>query len=71
MGFFNWLTGNKPAPAGVKRQPVAKLREELMAVNRKTAPFTVRSGKKEDVDLVAEWRTRSSPRPGSSGSSRC
>jgi hypothetical protein len=56
MGLFDWLTGNKPAPAGVKRQSVAKLREALIAVNRKTAPFTVRSGKKEDVDLVAEWR---------------
>jgi hypothetical protein len=56
MGLFDWLAGNKPAPAGVKRQSVAKLREALMAVNRKTAPFIVRSGKKEDVDLVAEWR---------------
>jgi hypothetical protein len=27
-----------------------------MAVNRDTAPFKVRDGKKEGVDLVAEWR---------------
>ena len=56
MGWFDWLTGHKPAPAGVKRQPMAKLRSALMAVNRDTAPFKVRSGKKEGVDLVAEWK---------------
>ena len=39
MGLFDWLTGNKPAPAGVKRQSEAKLRAALMAVNRKSAPF--------------------------------
>jgi len=56
MGWFDWLTGSKPAPHGVKRQSVAKLREGLMAVNRKSAPFKVRDGKKEGVDLVAEWK---------------
>jgi hypothetical protein len=56
MGLFDWLTGNKPAPAGVKRQSAAKLKTALMAVNRKTSPFKVRSGKEEEVDLVAEWK---------------
>jgi hypothetical protein len=56
MGMFDWLTGRKPAPAGVKRQSVAKLRAALMGVNRDTAPFRVRSGKAEGVDLVAEWK---------------
>lgn len=56
MGWFDWLTGNKPAPAGVKRQSEAKLRAALMAVNRRSSPFKVRSGKAEKVDLVAEWR---------------
>ena len=56
MGWFDWLTGNKPAPSGVKRQSAAKLKAGLMAVNRKSAPFKVRSGKDEDVDLVAEWK---------------
>jgi hypothetical protein len=56
VGLFNWLTGNKPAPSGVKRQSEAKLRSRLMAINRKTAPFKVRSGKAEKVDLVAEWK---------------
>ena len=56
MGLFDWLTGNKPAPEGVRRLSEAKLREALMAVNRKSAPFKVRDGAREGVDLVAEWR---------------
>lgn len=56
MGLFDWLTGNKPAPAGIKRRSEAKLRDALMGVNRKSAPFKVRDGSKEGVDLVAEWR---------------
>ena len=56
MGLFDWLTGRKPAPAGVKRQSVARLRSALMDVNRASAPFKIRSGKPEKVDLVAEWK---------------
>jgi len=56
MGLFDWLTGSKAAPAGVPRQNVAELRTRLLAVNRDTAPFTVRDGAPEGVDLVAEWK---------------
>ena len=56
MGLFDWLTGTRPAPAGVKRQSEAKLRSALMAINRKSAPFRVRDGKEDGVDLVAEWK---------------
>ena len=56
MGLFDWLTGSKPAPAGVARQPISALRERLLAVNRDTAPFIVRDGAPEGVDLVAEWK---------------
>jgi hypothetical protein len=56
MGWFDWLTGSKPAPQGVPRQSAAKLKAALMAVNRDSAPFEVRSGKAEGVDLVAEWK---------------
>ena len=56
MGLFDWLTGTKAAPAGVERQPVSELRTRLLAVNRDTAPFTVRDGAPEGVDLVAEWK---------------
>ena len=77
MGLFDWLTGSKAAPAGVARQPAGELRTRLLAVNRDSAPFVVRDGAPEGVDLVAEWKivdangTRSSPRPGSSARSRC
>jgi hypothetical protein len=56
MGLFDWFTGNKPAPAGVKRRSEKTLRTQLMAVNRASAPFRVRDGKEEGVDLVAEWK---------------
>ena len=56
MGVFSWLTGSRAAPAGVKRESVAALRKRLLALNRDTAPFVVRDGKREGVDLVAEWR---------------
>ena len=56
MGLFDWLTGSKAAPAGVARQSPEALRAALLAVNRDTAPFIVRDGAPEGVDLVAEWR---------------
>ncbi len=56
MGLFDWLTGSKSAPAGVERQPVSELRTQLLGVNRDTAPFVVRDGAPEGVDLVAEWK---------------
>ena len=56
MGLFDWLTGSKAAPAGVARQPASELRVRLLGVNRDTAPFIVRDGAAEGVDLVAEWK---------------
>jgi hypothetical protein len=56
MGLFDWMTGSKPAPKGVKATSVAALRKHLLAINRDTAPFQVRDGKPEGVDLVAEWK---------------
>ena len=56
MGVFSWLTGSRAAPAGVAREPAAALRERLLGLNRDTAPWAVRDGKREGVDLVAEWK---------------
>ena len=56
MGLFDWMTGSKRAPAGVPRLAGPALRDSLLAVNRDTAPFTVRDGAPEGVDMVAEWR---------------
>ena len=56
MGLFDWLTGTKRPAAGVAAKPLSELRAGLLAVNRPTAPFVVRDGAAEHVDLVAEWR---------------
>ncbi len=56
MGFFDWLTGRRPPAPGARRQSAAELRETLLALNRDTAPFRIRDGASEGVDLVAEWR---------------
>ena len=56
MGILNWLRGIKPAPGGVKRQPVKKLRAALLAIDGPKTPFRVRDGEGEGVDLVAEWK---------------
>ena len=56
MGMFSWLTGSRPAPEGVPREPAAVLRKRLLGLNRDTAPFVIRDGKPEGVDLVAEWK---------------
>ena len=39
-----------------RRQPAPTLKLELLAINRDTAPFVIREGTPEGVDLVAEWR---------------
>src|SRR3982750_2076481 len=56
MGLFDFITGSKAAPAGVAKKPVAELRAALLALNRDTAPFQIRDGAPEKVDLVAEWK---------------
>ena len=54
MGLFDWMTGSKAAPPGVPRLTVPALRDGLLAINRDTAPFTVRDGAPEGVDMAAE-----------------
>jgi hypothetical protein len=56
MGFFDMFTGRKAPPAGTPRQDAAELRAAFLALNRDTAPFTLREGGPEGADLVAEWR---------------
>ena len=45
-----------PGQAADRRQPAARLKSDLLAINRNTAPFVIRDGTPEGVDLVAEWR---------------
>ena len=56
MKLFDWLTGTKRPAAGVPAKRSAEVRADLLAVNRPSAPFIVRDGAPENVDLVAEWR---------------
>jgi hypothetical protein len=56
MTLLDWLTGTKRPAAGVPPRTAAEVRTALLAVNRPTAPFIVRDGAPESVDLVAEWR---------------
>jgi hypothetical protein len=56
MKFLDWLTGTKRPAAGVPAKMPAEVRADLLAVNRPTAPFIVRDGAPENVDIVAEWR---------------
>jgi hypothetical protein len=60
MKFFDWLSDwmtviKRPA-AGVPAKTPAEVRTDLLALNRRTAPFIVRDGTPENVDFVAEWR---------------
>jgi hypothetical protein len=54
--LFDWISGRKRPAAGTVRQSVTGLREALLAVNRETAPFVIRDGAPEGVDLVGEWK---------------
>jgi hypothetical protein len=56
MKLFDWLTGTKRPAAGVPTKAHTEVRAGLLAVNCPTAPFIVRDGAAENVDLVAEWR---------------
>jgi hypothetical protein len=56
MGLFDFLTGSKPAPTGVPRQPRPMLRNALLGLNRDTSPWHIRDGAPEGCDLVAEWK---------------
>lgn len=46
----------KADAVGAEALSVAGLRAGLLAVNRDTAPFRVRDGAPEGVDMVAEWK---------------
>jgi hypothetical protein len=56
MGLFDLFTGSKsPAPGVAPRSP-SEVRDALLALNRDSAPWQVRDGAPEGVDLVAEWK---------------
>ncbi len=56
MKILDWLSGTKRPKAGIAPKSADDVRASLLVVNRPTAPFVVRDGRAENVDLVAEWR---------------
>jgi hypothetical protein len=56
MGLLDWFTGTKKPTAGVAPKSVSEVKAAILALNRPTAPYVVRDGGPENVDLVAEWR---------------
>ena len=53
MGLFGF--GKKPKK-NTPVLPVEDVRQRLLALNRETAPYQIRDGSAEGVDLIAEWK---------------
>lgn len=56
MGMFDFISGTKAPPKGVVRQPIPVVAQQLLNLNRPTAPWGVRDGRPEGADLIAEWK---------------
>lgn len=56
MGLFDIFTGTKRPTGDIEPRSAAEVRVALLAVNRETAPFVIRDGADQGVDLIAEWR---------------
>jgi hypothetical protein len=55
VGIFDKLKGTREPDPGVAPVSADDMRNALLALNRPTAPWQVRDGQPESVDLVAEW----------------
>lgn len=53
MGLFGF--GKKPNK-NTPVLPVEEVRQRLLGLNRETAPYQIRDGSAEGVDLIAEWK---------------
>jgi hypothetical protein len=53
MGLFGF--GKKP-DKNTPVLPAEEVRQRLLALNRETAPYQIRDGSAEGVDLIAEWK---------------
>lgn len=58
MGLFDKLTGTKHPDSGVAPRSAEEVRAALLGLFGPDAPYVVRGGAPEGVDLVAEWRIR-------------
>lgn len=56
MRLFDFFTSTRRPAAGAPTVSAQGLSEQLMALNRPSAPYVIRDGRDEDVDLIAEWK---------------
>ena len=56
MGLLDIFTGSKAPAPGIAKRSAVELRAALLDLNRDSAPWQVRDGAAEAVDLVAEWK---------------
>ncbi len=56
MGAFDFLSGTKRPAAGTPALPAPAVLEQLVALNRASAPWQIIPGGAENVDLIAEWK---------------
>ncbi len=56
MGMFDVFTGTKRPPDDTPVRAPGQVYDSILAINRPTAPFVIRDGRPDGVDLIAEWR---------------
>lgn len=56
MGMFDVFTGTKRPADDTPVRDSGEVYNAILAVNRLTAPYVIRDGRDEGVDLIAEWR---------------
>lgn len=56
MGIFDLFTSTKRPQPGVVPLNAGVLRTKLLELNRSTAPYQLRDGASENVDIIAEWK---------------
>jgi hypothetical protein len=56
MGLLDFLKGIKKPDPSTPVLPKDNVKQNILAINRDTAPFQIRSGEDEGVDLIAEWK---------------
>ncbi|AZV80468.1 hypothetical protein EBB79_13750 [Parasedimentitalea marina] len=56
MGLFDWLSGTKKPETGTEPAPAEDVQAAILAVNRDTAPYSVRTCSDGSCDFMAEWQ---------------
>ena len=56
MRLLDFFTSTRRPAAGTPPISAHDLREGLMALNRPSAPYVLRDGQDENVDVIAEWK---------------